>query len=143
MCLMLYMAAGRPIPHQSTPSLTVENVPSERQAIQQWLSLPTIRFVGAHTGCSCGFPSVRGEQPIEYYDGLFDNSEDREKDLASIRNLLELIVQTLQSCPLIGLLPVWAGDESEPPAGTIEMKASEMTPESFLLNERYLHRITR
>jgi len=140
---MLYMAAGCPIPHQSTPSLTVEDVPSERQAIRQWLALPTIRFVGAHTGCSCGFPSVLGDQPVEYYEGLFDNSEGREKDLASIRNLLELIGQMLQSCPLIELLPVWAGDESEPPAGTIEMKASNMTPESFLLNEHYLHRIAR
>ena len=32
--------------------------------------LRTIRFIGAHTRCSCGFPSVSAEQPIEYYDGM-------------------------------------------------------------------------
>ena len=29
-----------------------------REAVIQWFTLPTVRFIGAHTGCSCGFPSV-------------------------------------------------------------------------------------
>jgi hypothetical protein len=31
--------------------------------------LPHVRFIGAHTGCSCGFPSVIAEEPFEYYEG--------------------------------------------------------------------------
>jgi hypothetical protein len=140
---MLFMATDSEVALQSTPNLSVEGVEPERKVIRQWFSLPTVTFIGAHTGCSCGFPSVAGEQPVEYYDGLFEPSEDREKDLCSVRELLALISERLESSPMLELLPVWAGDEHEAPVGVIEMKRSAMTSKTFFFNEHFLHRVVK
>lgn len=68
MCLMLYIASEVPLPARSVPELRVEPVEADRDEVRRWLSLPEVHYVGAHTGCSCGFPSVIAEEPIEYYD---------------------------------------------------------------------------
>ena len=143
MCLMLYMAADTPIVLQHMPNLSVEEVSPEREPVRQWLSLPHIVLVGTHTGCSCGFPSVAAEQPVEYYDGLFEPSEDRQNDLASVTELLGLIRQLLEASPMLELLPVWVGYETEASLGVVEMKLSKTTPETFLLNEHFIHRVVR
>jgi hypothetical protein len=72
MCLTLYMATQGDVPVRTSPDLGVEEVEPSREAVRQWFSLPVVRFVGAHTGCSCGFPYVTAEEPIEYWDGMFD-----------------------------------------------------------------------
>ena len=141
MCLMLYMATEYQIPRFCTVNVTIQEVPPERQIVRQWFSLSAIAVVGAHTGCGCGFPSVLAEHPVEYYEGMFDDSGDREKDLASARELLTLIGQTLASSKMLEFFPVWAGDEAEAPDGVIEMSVSEMKAETFFVNEHYLHRI--
>lgn len=69
MYLTLYMATQRELPVHSSPELSVEEVEPSREAVRQWCSLPVVRFIGAHTGCSCGFPHVVAEEPIEYWDG--------------------------------------------------------------------------
>src|SRR6185436_13691679 len=69
MCLMMYLATAGDQPLRSSAELSGEEVESSRTSVRQWFSLPTVRFIGAHTGCSCGFPSVIAEEPIEYYDG--------------------------------------------------------------------------
>jgi hypothetical protein len=66
MCLMLYLATKGDQPLGTSPELNVEEVETSREAVRLWFSLPTIRFIGAHTGCSCGFPSVIAEEPVEY-----------------------------------------------------------------------------
>lgn len=71
MCLMLYLATSDEQPLRRSPELSVEKVEPSREAVRQWFSLPIVRFIGAHTGCSCGFPHVVAEEPIEYWDGMF------------------------------------------------------------------------
>jgi hypothetical protein len=60
---MLYIGADEELPLLSSPDLKVEQVEPVRQAVRQWFSQPVVQFVGAHTGCSCGFPSVTAEPP--------------------------------------------------------------------------------
>jgi hypothetical protein len=61
--------------------LNIEAVEPERRSVQRLFSLPFVRFVGAHTGCSCGFPSIRADAPVEHFDGMFCDDEYREADL--------------------------------------------------------------
>lgn len=61
MCLMLYIGTAEAQPVESSKDLTVENVEASRRSVVQWFSQPVVRFVGAHTGCSCGFPSIISE----------------------------------------------------------------------------------
>jgi hypothetical protein len=58
---MLYVATADELPLASSPDLTIEAVDDARRAVTQWFSHPNVRFVGAHTRCSCGFPSVIAE----------------------------------------------------------------------------------
>jgi hypothetical protein len=145
MCLELYVAASVPIEPRATAALSVEPLDADHSAIARWLSLPELRYVGAHTGCSCGFPSVRGAEVIEYGDGFFDETEpgQRAADLASVRALFALIDEVLAQSEAVELLPLWWSDADASPKGRIHLRRADMTPETFFVNERYLHRVTR
>ena len=97
----------------------VDVVEPECEVVRQWFSLPHVRFIGAHTGCSCGFPSVISDEPVEYYEGFFDGKDDRADDLASVRALLALIDDALADGEAVELLPVWVGDGGEKPLGVV------------------------
>jgi hypothetical protein len=143
MCLMLYLATSNDQPLRTSPDLSVETVEVPREAVCQWFSLPTVRFIGAHTGCSCGFPSVIAEQPVEYFDGMFGDDEDREVDLSSVRSLLALIQEHVAAAGEVQLYPVWDGEEDEPPKGTIYLRLDALQPETFFFTQHFLYRITR
>jgi hypothetical protein len=141
MCLMLYMATQGEQPLRSAPELSVEEVERSREAVRQWLSLPTVRFIGAHTGCSCGFPSVTAEEPIEYWEGMFHNDENRQADLISLRSLLTLVREHVAAAGEVELYGVWNGEEGSPPKGTIDLELDALNPETFFFNEQFLYRV--
>ena len=142
MCLMLYLATSDDQPLRSSPDLSVEEVTGSRETVCQWFSLPTVRFVGAHTGCSCGFPSVMAETPVEYFDGMFHDDENREADLRSLQSLLILVREHVAAAGEVQLYPVWDGEEGSPPKGTINLGLDALNPETFFLNEQFLYRVT-
>lgn len=139
---MLYIATAHDVPLRRATDLSVEEIEPERRAIQQWFSYPHVRYIGSHTGCSCGFPSVVAEQPVQYYNGFFDDAQNREKALASVRALFSLIAELLPSSPMVEMLPVWAGDEHERPIGTIDAQFATLEVETFFFMEQFLYRIT-
>jgi len=143
MCLMLYLATAGDQPLRSSTELSVEEVESSRTSVRQWFSLPTVRFIGAHTGCSCGFPSVIAEELIEYYEGIFDTTEDRSADLASTRALVALIRQHVNGGSEVQLYPVGDGAEGRPPKGTVQLSIDAIDPETFLFTEQFLYRVSR
>jgi len=143
MCLMMYLATAGDQPLRSSTELSVEALENSRTSVRQWFSLPTVRFIGAHTGCSCGFPSVIAEEPIEYYDGIFDTTEDRPADLASTRALVALIRQHVNDGAEVELYPVGAGDEGRSPKGTVQLSIDAIDPETFLFTEQFLYRVRR
>jgi hypothetical protein len=138
---MLYLATSDEQPLRSSPELSVEEVEPSREAVGQWFSLPVVRFIGAHTGCSCGFPHVVAEEPIEYWDGIFD-SEDREADLASVDSLLILLREHVTARGEVQLYPVWDGEEGKPPKGVINLGVGALDRERFFFNEQFFYRVT-
>jgi hypothetical protein len=139
MCLMLYIGTAVQLPLRSSADLKVEIVDEARRDVRQWFSYPEVRFVGAHTGCSCGFPSVIAESPIEYYEGMPLSSDDRAADLRSVRALIELTSQVVAQSGRVELYPVADGDEPQAPKGVIEWQLSSLVPERFFFNERFMH----
>ena len=142
MCLMLYMATDGDQPLRESPDLRVEDVEDSRATVRQWFSLPTVRFIGAHTGCSCGFPSVIADQPVDYFEGMFNDDEERQADLNSVRSLLALIQEHVRAAGEVQLYPVSDGDESSPPKGTIDIFSEALDPATFFFNEQFLYRVT-
>jgi hypothetical protein len=141
MCLMLYLATSDDQPLRSSPELSVEQVETPRESVRQWFSLPTVRFIGAHTGCSCGFPHVIAEEPIEYWDGMFDG-QDREADLKSVDSLLALVREHVTATGEVQLYPVWDGEEGTPPKGVINLGVGALNRETFFFNEQFFYRVT-
>src|SRR5882672_10853145 len=129
MCLMLYIGTAEEFPLTSSVDLSVERVDEARQAVRQWFSQPAVRFVGAHTGCSCGFPSVIAESPLEYFEGMTLQSNDRAADLRSVRALVELVGQAATCSARVELYPVADGEESRQPKGIIDWQLEALDPE--------------
>jgi hypothetical protein len=141
MCLMLYLATSDVQPLRSSPELSVEDVDVSRSAVRQWFSLPNVRFIGAHTGCSCGFPSVSADEPVDYFEGMF-RDEDREKNLRSLQSLLALVGEHVAPSGEAQLYSVWNGEEGSPPKGTINVGLNALNAETFFFNEQFLYRVT-
>ena len=141
MCLMLYMATQGDVAVRSSPELSIEEVEPSRETVQQWFSLPVVRFIGAHTGCSCGFPHVIAEEPIEYCVGMFDG-QDREADLKSVEALLALVREHVTATGEVQLYPVWDGEEGKPPKGVINLRVGALSRERFFFNEQFFYRVT-
>jgi hypothetical protein len=135
---MLYIGTAEPLPLDESPDLSIETVEVSRQSVAQWFANSGVRFIGAHTGCSCGFPSVIAESPLEYYAGMPFESEDRAADLRSVRALIELLRQTARS-QNVELYPVADGDESKPPKGVVEWQLGSLEPERLFFNEGFMH----
>ena len=142
MCLMLYMATHDDLPLQTSVDLRVEEVDTSREAIRQWFSLPVVRFIGAHTGCSCGFPHIVAEAPIEYYDGMFRDDEEREPALRSVEALLALVREYVIDSGEVQLYSVWDGNEGLGPKGVIDVALDSLRRETFFVNEQFLYRVT-
>src|SRR5215470_14463062 len=104
MCLMLYMATHGDVAVRSSSDLSVEEVEPSGEAVRRWFSLPVVRFIGAHTGCSCGFPHVIAEEPVEYWDRMFEG-QDREDDLKSVDALLDIIREHVGATGEVQLYP--------------------------------------
>ena len=139
MCLMLYIGTVEEIALASSADFSIESVDRARLDVKQWFSQPAVRFLGAHTGCSCGFPSVIAESPVEYYEGMPLQSDDRAADLRSVGALLELIGRVVARSERLELYPVADGDESKPPKGLIEWRLGDLHPERLFFNERFMH----
>jgi hypothetical protein len=137
MCLMLYIGAAEELPLEASDDLRVENVDEARRVVTRWFSQPTVRFVGAHTGCSCGFPSVIGESRIDYFEGMSFPSDNRAADLRSVHALMGLIRRALASSGSVELYPVADGSEGSPPKGVIDWSIDSIEPERFFFNEQF------
>ena len=149
MCLTLYVGTQSEIAEQEIAGLTIESTPSwdehlrQREQVRQWFSMPHICFVGAHTGCSCGFPHVVAEEPIHYWVGMFDDSEDRQNDRRSLQALLDLIRPHVLKSSVVELYPVWNGETHLSPKGTVRLSLDSIRADAFVFTERFLYQVTR
>jgi hypothetical protein len=143
MCLMLYIAAAAPIGKEGRARLTLEDLREDEVVVRQWFSLPHVMFVGVDGGCSCAFESARAETAIPYYEGMFEDDEDREDEIAVARELISLIRECFSSGERVELYPVWYDSVSNPPKGTISLVASELDAPTFFFNEQFFYEVTR
>jgi len=143
MCLMLYLATTGDQPYVESDLLNVEDVEPKRLAVRRWLTLPVVRFVGAHTGCSCGFRSITATEPVEYDERMFyEDARTAATARASLAALLAMARSFAERDGEIELLAVWDGDEAEPPLGTIDKGVEELRPDTWFFIERFLYRVT-
>lgn len=141
MCLALYLGTHCTLELQEGPLFSVRPVAQAGSAVLSFLKTRNVYHLGSHTGCSCGFPSVRAEDPIEYYEGMLEDRAEPMSDRASVRELLALLGQVLSEEGTCLLYPVWNGDESVSPKGVIHRQLSQLSEETFVLTELFVYQI--
>ena len=134
MCVALYIAADSEPPlvpwNEATPGFNVVSVEDHERVVAKHLSKPHLRYLGAHTGCSCGF---------DYGQTSTDTSEEREEErlgresVASLRRYLDRMVETNDT---VELYACWEGDWEEPCDSRREVTPEYFGGESFEIRQR-------
>jgi hypothetical protein len=136
MCLTLYLATRDEQPLVTTKAISVEAVRPRAEGVRQWFSLPIVRFIGADTGCSCGFRHVIAEKPLEYWQGVFDADERQ-----SMQALVRLIREHVAASGEVELYPAWNDKVDAAPKGTINLPIDKIDPQTFFFVERFFYRV--
>ena len=144
MCLMLYLGSRRVLAPRRNTHLALEPLAKEPADLREHVGRDHVYFIGSHSGCSCGFPHVGANENIPYYDGVFDDEgPERGDDLASVRELLQVVDESLEGESDCVLFPVWAGSEGEQPRGEICWRRKELSAERFLVTWQFRYTIVK
>ena len=99
MCFTVYIASNDQLPDVDTPNLHVRPARGQELSVAPHFSKPHVHFIGAYTGCACGF------QPPDGHDD--------EPRAESLRELLQFLGSHAPNEEL-ELFVSWAGSEDWP-----------------------------
>lgn len=141
MCMVYSLGTGREAPildqwTESSPRFYVAvPQPEELIGIRTNLTLPFVRYLGAYTGCGCGFRSIpRG--------GFRSDPEDpaaTQSDHESLVRYLREVLTENQSAQIYGC---WSGEESQSAEQHRTVAVSEIASSHFAFRERELLTVT-
>lgn len=136
MCVALYIAAEKEpalVPwNEGAPGFNVVALEEYERVVAQHFSKPCVRYLGAHTGCSCGFS----------YSPSVDDAEDERLGRASVESLRAYVEQLVRPGDSVELYACWEGEWEEPSRGRREVTPAYFGGESFELTERELLVVT-
>jgi hypothetical protein len=136
MCVALYIAADTEPPlvpwNETTPGFNVTSVEAHERVVAKHFSKPHLRYLGAHTGCSCGFDY--GQIPAATPE---DQEQDRlgRESLAGLREYLERLVEAGNA---VELYACWEGEWEEPCENRREVTPEYFRGDSFEVKQREL-----
>lgn len=117
---------------KSSPQFYVsEPQPDESNSVRANLTSPCIRYLGAYTGCGCGFHSIL-RSGIEY------EPEDPPATQSDHEALVRYLHEVLAHNQAVQIYGCWSGDESQPAEHRRAVKASEIASPQFAFREREL-----
>jgi hypothetical protein len=140
MCMACYIASDFQLPRtkawsEENPGFYVTDLqPDEMERIRDTVTLPFVRYVGAFTGCSCGYRS--------FSEGA---TEPTTEDAAAAQSDHEAFAHYLEGLPAgssIQLLVCWEGDESKPPRYRRALRPSDIASLQFGFYERERSTVT-
>jgi hypothetical protein len=127
----LFVASDRPIDvspgWKSERYLTVETASYVQGDIGRLFSLPHVRFLGAHTGCSCGFEYGMSQPESE---AEREGEEAGRRSVEALRDFLETYLRTGAALELISC---WEGAGWPDPHKVTEVSPAFFGGQSFEL----------
>src|SRR5262245_10126110 len=133
MCMALYVAAEIVLPRvpwvEAAPAFNTQELAGHEDVVRERFSKTNVVFLGAHTGCSCGFSY--GELDPETPEEKEDDRRSRE----SVRHLREYLADALKSTPELEIFACWEGDQSQPETARRVVSVDHFGGEAFGLNE--------
>lgn len=128
MCYMLYLGSDVPLPtsewEEDSPAFYLSCDEEEIKDAKPHFTKPEVYYAGSHEGCGCGFFFDKNDEP-----------EDYEIRKSSVRELVKMLQQALQSSSSVELLVTWAGCEKQAPSRRMNMKPEDLLKEEFPLDE--------
>jgi hypothetical protein len=102
--------------------------------VRQHLPFSSVRYIGAHTGCGCGFRRSHA--------GYIDADPDDADENAAAQADHEALVAYLRAMPIqprpMQIYGCWSGDESLPPEHFRTCAISQLVSSDFGFQEREL-----
>ena len=149
---MLYAASSLPLPiipwDETQPALHVSEVTGDARAVARWFSRPHVYYVGAHTGCGCGFNS--GAMALEELNDaaavmqLLDAlTDEQRRDFLAEQDTRQRLSAYLADAgrEAVELYACWSGDEAETPKEGPTVPPAWFASVTEPLRERALYRI--
>jgi hypothetical protein len=140
MCMALFLAAAEPLPiipwSEADRSFNVQLLSESEQVVRRHFTKPNVYYLGAHTGCSCGF-SYGQMRLVNAEDQIEDASARRS--VAALRQYLDEAVRRLGE---VELFSSWEGDWAEEVESSLEVSPEWFGGESFKLPEKVAFRVT-
>ena len=81
------------------------------------------------------------DEPIEYWEGMWSDSDEREADIRSMRALIELLRDVIKPGESVELYPVWDGNEADPPKGRVVWPLERIAPDTSVFTEQFLYEV--
>lgn len=140
MCMAVFIAADEPLPFidwdESQPAFHVQPISPEEEGVRARLLKPHIYFLGAHTGCSCGF--AYGMRDV-------NTGEDQADELASqasVSALRAYVHRAVDQHGEVEMFSAWESDLELEPEATIEITPAYFDGPAFRMPERVHIRVT-
>lgn len=129
MCYALYVGSNRPLPErewgESAPDFNTTRLTDRDEEVRERFSLPFVLYVGAHTGCSCGFQ----------FDE-FDDMEEQARVMKTRRALFDFLNTALADDGRLEMFLCWEGGQGEPYESRTTLTPGDFLKQEFPLPEQ-------
>jgi hypothetical protein len=139
MCMALYLAADEPVPttewREGESVFVIQPLNESQERVRKQFTKPAVFYLGAHTGCSCGF--AYGQLKPETPEQLLQEQMSRR----SVEELQGFLAGQVANGRDVELFACWEGDQGAPPEQRLDITPSHFTGESFELQEKAFYRV--
>lgn len=139
MCMALFAGADEPLAQiewqESSPAFYVQPLSQTDESVRHRFTKAHVYYMGAHTGCSCGFNYGQIE-PV--------TAEDHAEEAAgraSVAALQQFLRQAVLRLGEVELFSSWEGDWAEEPERHLDVTPDWFGGEAFKLPERVAFRV--
>jgi hypothetical protein len=140
MCMTVFVAAAEPLPfiswNPAEPAFHLQMLSDAEQGVRAKFTKPHVYFVGAHTGCSCGF-----NYGLREVKGPEDHAEEvaSRASVAALRGYLRAIAQRQGE---VEVFASWEQDWLVEPEERMAITADWFGGDSFAMPERVFFTVT-
>jgi len=134
MCLMVYLAADRPLPlmprDEGRPVFLVRELTERDEPVRRQFTRAHLYYTGAYEDCGCGFQY--GEDPeVEELEQVIRAEESRRALVKYLRNALSAV-------PVVELFACWDGDQAAEPSYRSRVSPDDLLKGRTFFREREL-----
>ena len=140
MCMTVFVAAREPLPfivwNEAEPAFHLQAISDAEESVRARFTKPNVYFLGAHTGCSCGF-----NYGLREVKGAEDQAEEFASR-ASVSALRAYLRDAVERQGEVELFSSWEEDWVNEPEQTLRITPDWFSGDSFAMPERVLFRVT-